>query len=185
MILSDGEIQKRVDSQNLIESHDPQKIKYCGCELTLGTAVAAKSGFVLPEMHKLRSWFSNLPTTQNCFVIEPSETMVLVTKERLNMPKDLCATYGQLNRLANLGLMILNTSIVEPGYSGPLSCVLVNFSSQKHALAPGDPIAKLTFHQVCGVPNKRSPTITLVISTKHRFRRTLHTFPNPYWTSRA
>src|ERR1019366_144724 len=154
MILSDGEIQKRVVSQKLIESHDSKQIKYCGCELTLGKAVAAKSGEVLSDMHKPRNWFSNLRTTQHCFVIEPSETKILVTKEKLNMPEDLCATYGQLNRLANKGLMILNTSIVEPGYSGPLSCVLVNFSSQKHALSPGDPIAKLTFHQVCGVPKK-------------------------------
>lgn len=154
MILSDGEIKKRVTSEKLIEFHDPKQIKYCGCELTLGKAVAAKTGEVLSITDNRRNWFSNVLTTTKCFVIEPSETKILVTKEKLNMPQDLCATYGQLNRLANKGLMILNTSIVEPGYSGPLSCVLVNFSSQKHALSPGDPIAKLTFHQVCGTPEQ-------------------------------
>lgn len=154
MILSDGEIKKRVMSDKLIEFHDPKQIKYCGCELTLGNAVAPKTGEVLSITDKPRHWFSNVMTAKKCFVIEPSETKILVTKERLNMPKDLCATYGQLNRLANKGLMILNTSIVEPQYSGPLSCVLVNFSSQKHALSPGDPIAKLTFHQVEGTPEQ-------------------------------
>ena len=154
MILSDGEIKKRVTSDKLIEFHDPKQIKYCGCELTLGNAVAPKTGEVLSITDKPRHWFSNVMTAKKCFVIEPSETKILVTKERLNMPKDLCATYGQLNRLANKGLMILNTSIVEPQYSGPLSCVLVNFSSQKHALSPGDPIAKLTFHRVEGTPEQ-------------------------------
>ena len=154
MILSDGEIKRRVTSEKIIEFHDPKQIKYCGCELTLGNAVTPSTGVILSLTGKPRGWFSNVVKTSKCFVIEPSETVVLVTKEKLNMPQDLCATYGQLNRLANRGLMILNTSIVEPGYSGPLSCVLVNFSSQKHALSPGHSIAKLTFHQVYGIPEE-------------------------------
>jgi len=154
MILSDGQIKKRVASERLLEFHDPERIKYCGCELTLGKVVAPSTGEVLSLMAKPRNWLSNVLTTSKCFVIRPSETMILVTREKLNMPKDLCATYGQLNRLANMGLMILNTSIVEPGYSGPLSCVLVNFSSQKHALSPGDSIAKLNFHTVEGIPDE-------------------------------
>jgi deoxycytidine triphosphate deaminase len=154
MILSDSEIKKRVVSQKLIEFHDPERIKYCGCELTLGKVVAPSTGEVISLKGKSRNWLSNVLTTSKCFVIRPSETMILITNEKLNMPKDLCATYGQLNRLANMGLMILNTSIVEPGYSGPLSCILVNFSSQKHALSPGDSIAKLNFHTVEGDPDK-------------------------------
>jgi deoxycytidine triphosphate deaminase len=157
MILSDGEIKRRVVTEKLLEFHDPERIKYCGCELTLGKVVAPSTGEVLSMMSKSRNWLCDILTTQRCFVIKPSETIILVTREKLNMPKDLCATYGQLNRLANMGLMILNTSIVEPGYSGPLSCVLVNFSSQKHALSPGDSIAKLNFHTVEGTPDKMYP----------------------------
>jgi deoxycytidine triphosphate deaminase len=155
MILSDGEIKKRVASQKLIEGHDPEKIKYCGCELTLGRMVSPKTGKVHSVIPERRSWLSGVLTSSKFFWLEPSETMILVTKEKLNMPSDLCATYGQLNRLANLGLIILNTSIVEPGYAGPLSCVLVNFSSQKHGLSPGDPIAKLNFHTIEGTPIKQ------------------------------
>jgi len=162
MILSDGEIKKRVASEKLLEFHDPDRIRYCGCELTLGTVVAPSTGAILSPMGEsrnwlrnvLRNWLRDVRTASKCCVIAPSETMILVTREKLNMPKDLCATYGQLNRLANVGLMILNTSIVEPGYSGPLSCVLVNFSSQKRALSPGDSIAKLNFHTVEGTPDK-------------------------------
>ncbi len=91
-------------------------------------------------------------SAKRCLVLNPSETVLVVTKEAVNLPEDLCATYGQLNRLANQGLMILNTSIVEPGYDGQLSCVLVNFSSQQQTLSPNDPIAKLNFHEVQGKP---------------------------------
>jgi len=154
MILSDSEIKKRIEADKLLEFHDPQKVKYCGCELTLGTVIAPKSGEVLSFEGLPWKWLPKIVKKPTCFVIKPSETMILVTKEILKMPKDLCATYGQLNRLANVGLMILNTSIVEPGYSGPLSCVLVNFSAQPHAVAPGDSIAKLNFHTVQGDPEQ-------------------------------
>src|SRR5690348_14612565 len=111
MILSDSEIKKRVAANKLLEFHDPDKIKYCGCELTLGKVVRPGSGDVLTADNKPSRWLSKVFESKKCFVIEPSETMILVTTEKLNMPKDLCATYGQLNRLANMGLMILNTSI--------------------------------------------------------------------------
>jgi deoxycytidine triphosphate deaminase len=154
MILSDAEIKKRVEADKLLEFHDPNKIKYCGCELSLGKVVTPRTGDVLSLERTGRKRLGKISKQPKCFVIEPSETIILLTKERLNMPANLCATYGQLNRLANMGLMILNTSIVEPGYSGPLSCVLVNFSSQRHSLAPGDSIAKVNFHSVQGAPEK-------------------------------
>ena len=101
----------------------------------------------------VRNWVAGSSKAKKCFVLEPADTMIIITKEILNMPEDLCATYGQLNRLANRGLMILNTSVVEPGYSGPLSCVLVNFSSQRLALIHGESIAKLNFHTLQGKPD--------------------------------
>src|ERR1017187_3518099 len=149
MVLSDSEIKKRVKDEKLLEHHVPSGIKYCGYELTLGKGVEPDTGNVLSLADKSRSWRS-LKGSAKCFVINPSETMIAITKETLNMPKDLCASYGQLNRWANRGLMVLNTSIVEPGYKGPLSCVLVNFSSQRITLSPGDPIAKLNFQTVQG-----------------------------------
>lgn len=47
MILSDNEIKKRVVSEQLLEFHDPERIRYCGCELTLGKVVAPSTGEVL------------------------------------------------------------------------------------------------------------------------------------------
>ena len=68
------------------------------------------------------------------------------------MPRNLCATYAPLYRLSCLGVMLLNASIVEPGYYGPLSCFLVNFSSQAVPIALGGPIAKITFHELNAAP---------------------------------
>jgi deoxycytidine triphosphate deaminase len=153
MVLSDGEIKKRVRDEKLLEFYRPEGIKYCGYELTLGRGVEPDTGNVL-SLDDKGSWWRPLKGNTKCFVINPAETMIAITKETLNMPPDLCASYGQLNRWANRGLMVLNTSVVEPGYSGPLSCVLVNFSSQRITLSPGDPIAKLNFQTVQGKPDQ-------------------------------
>src|SRR4051794_37267725 len=152
MVLSDHEIKSRIAKEKLLELHDPERIKYCGYELTLGSVIEPHTGEMVsltggPHgwVRTMRNWVKGSSNATKCFVLEPSDTMIIVTREILNMPGDLCAMYGQLNRLANRGLMILNTSVVEPGYSGPLSCVLVNFSSQRLALVPGESIAKLNF----------------------------------------
>jgi len=152
MILSDHEIKGRITSEKLIENHDPNKVKYCGYELTLGKGVEPDTGNMLCLEPKTR-WWNGTKESPRCFVIDPSDSMIVITREKLNIPADLCATYGQLNRWANKGLMLLNTSIVEPGYRGRLSCVLVNFSSQRITLIPGEAIAKVNFHSIQGTPD--------------------------------
>jgi deoxycytidine triphosphate deaminase len=144
-ILSDGDILARCptsSSSALLVGFHPDLVKHCGCEVRLRLAVSPNTGAI-----KCSS-----KTDEKIVIIEPSEMVLLVTEEIVNMPNDLCANYSQLNRHANNGLMLLNTSIVEPGYSGPLSCVLVNFSSQRRTLSVGESVAKLTFTTLSNIP---------------------------------
>jgi deoxycytidine triphosphate deaminase len=157
MVLSDTEIRKRISAQSeekdkLLRGYDDNNIRYCGYELRLGKVVSPKTGKVGSFATKPGWLQKKFFSATKCLVLNPSEMVLVITKEIVHLPTDLCATYGQLNRLANKGLMILNTSIVEPGYDGPLSCVLVNFSSQQLALSPDEPIAKVNFHLVQGAP---------------------------------
>jgi dUTPase len=87
----------------------------------------------------------------------PNETLVVMTTETVKIPGDLCASYSPLHRLATAGVMLLNPAIVEPLYDGPLSCFLVNFSSQKVQIVPGAPISKIIFHKVSNAPGKPRP----------------------------
>jgi len=91
--------------------------------------------------------------------IGPSETLVIMTEETVRMPSDLCATYTPLNRNASKGLMLLNAAIVEPGYEGPLSCFLLNFSSQPVSLGPKEAIAKIIFHTLKESPVRLEPAV--------------------------
>jgi hypothetical protein len=84
-----------------------------------------------------------------------------MTREFVKMPSTLCASYTPLNRLASSGVMLLNSAIVEPGYEGPLSCFVLNFSSKEIHLSPNDPIAKIVFHEISDTPAQmKSQAIT-------------------------
>ncbi len=82
------------------------------------------------------------------WTIKPGQALVLKTVEHVNVPNNLMGMYTQLNRLAERGLSLMNSSLVEPQYCGPLSCQLVNFSRHDITLKPGDIISKITFHQL-------------------------------------
>jgi deoxycytidine triphosphate deaminase len=119
MVLSDTKIKERITNETvakkkLLQEYEEKNIKYCRYELRLGKVVTTQTGEISPNPGKPAS-------AGQALVLKPSEMALLLTKELVHLPSDLCATYGQLNRLSKKGLMILNTSIVEPGYYGPLS----------------------------------------------------------------
>jgi deoxycytidine triphosphate deaminase len=169
MILSDEALEALIASDQVLRDYDPNLIRHCGCELRLGSVffptTGEQQGGSAPwaASNRVKGWLATLSgaaaTAPSTWGIGPSETMVIVTKETVTIPTTHCATYGQLNRLANSGLMLLNNSIVEPGYSGPLSCVLVNFSSQRVVLRQDQPVAKINFYQLVGSPKHRQQSI--------------------------
>ncbi len=127
---------------NLISQLNPENLHNCTYTLSVGSIFKPGTGEqednpTLPMGPKKRFW-----------ILGPTECLVVRTKEKLDVPLELCAYYGPLNRLAQKGVMLLNASVVEPGYSGHLSCFLVNFSSQDVEIFPDQEIAKVTFHKL-------------------------------------
>jgi deoxycytidine triphosphate deaminase len=146
MVLSDTNIRARIASDQLLSNHDPANVRNCAYTLRAGKTFLPESG----EEDLLSD--AATPRRQHVWRIGPSEVLVVRTRERVKMPRDLCATYAPLYRLSRQGVMLLNASLVEPGYDGPLSCFLVNFSSQEIAIAPDDAIAKITFLTLTQAP---------------------------------
>lgn len=140
MVLVDKEIQDRAGTEDLITPYRSESTKYCRYNLRAGWAFAPDSGDELtPDV------FANGRRTVN-WSIKPSETLMVMTRERVKMPSDLMATYSQLNHLAQQGLLLINASVVEPGYDGHLSCFFVNFSKNTIDITPDQEIAKLCFY---------------------------------------
>jgi deoxycytidine triphosphate deaminase len=145
MILTDTDIEQLAASGGL-QNHVPANIRNCGCLLTAIAAFDPGSG----NERLLGDAADN--TKPHFWELGPNETLVVMTRERVNIPPDLCASYTPLNRLAAQGIMLLNSAIVEPGYDGPLSCFLLNFSSKPVQIAEGEEISKIAFHTLTAAP---------------------------------
>ena len=60
--------------------------------------------------------------------------------------------------LCREGILAINVGVVDPGWEGPLSSLLLNFGSDSYALRPGDTFIRLTFHRIEN-PTKATPMV--------------------------
>jgi len=51
---------------------------------------------------------------------------------------------------SQLGMLILNTGIIDPGYSGLVSTIAINFSRDKILIKKGCPFLRIVFHELHG-----------------------------------
>jgi hypothetical protein len=72
------------------------------------------------------------------------------THERVKIPTDLVGFWWQTNSLSRKGLMLVNMSMVEPGYEGDLACLFVNFAKSTIVISPTTAIAKMVFMTLQG-----------------------------------
>jgi len=79
------------------------------------------------------------------FVVQPGAVVWIRVRERVAMPTNMCGLWLQTNTLSRKGLLLINASLVEPGYEGHLSCHFVNFSKEPVEIFPNTALVKLLF----------------------------------------
>lgn len=156
-MLSDADISTLISTQNLIENFKAENLQNCSYTLTVGSIFKPDTG----EEEDVP--LSKRGTECKFWVLGPTECLIIKTKEKLNICNEIGAYYAPLNRMAQQGVMLLNASMIEPGYQGFLSCFLVNFSSRNIKIYPDQEIAKITFHRLDNPIAKFNP---LVITEK-------------------
>lgn len=85
---------------------------------------------------------------QHAYVVEPRSLVWVRMLETVKLPADVCAFWWQTNTLSRKGLMLVNMSLVEPNYEGPLACLFVNFGDRPIRISPAQTVARLVFHQL-------------------------------------
>lgn len=70
-------------------------------------------------------------------VVEPGETVFVMTEEVLNLPKDMRLRLSPKRKIGHEGIIVLGGLDVDPGYSGSLFIGMYNFSSEPFTLHPG------------------------------------------------
>jgi dCTP deaminase/dUTP pyrophosphatase len=144
MYLGHDEIKMRIKSQGLLENYLPESIQGSGIDLRIERLVKLKnSGFIgknerrLPEIQEVN------------FTLKPHQYYLLVTMERVNMPKDLVAFMFNRSSLFRCGAS-LRTAVIDPGYQGELTVGIKNEGDHEIILEKGARVLQLVFAAIRG-----------------------------------
>lgn len=141
-VLSDTEILKHMAAGGLVINGDTSRATECSYSFVSGSAFipGQTTGPIL------------FPGSQNNaeVTVKPGQMIWIRTHERVKIPNDLVGFWWQTNSLSRKGLMLVNMSMVEPGYEGDLACLFVNFAKSTVVISASTPIAKMVFMTLLG-----------------------------------
>lgn len=80
--------------------------------------------------------------------LKPQQSLVIISDEIISVPNDHVAYVFLKNRLSQRGLLALNTGIIDSGYVGPISTVIINFSNEDAVIPLGKTKEKKEFFRV-------------------------------------
>lgn len=153
MILGISSLQREIND-GLINHYDPRCVKNSSYKVRINKLIKPETGEVI-DLQSVDS-----------FCLEPSEIILFESIEEIRLPYNITASYSALYSVASEGILLINSSMIEPGYSGLLSGVLLNFSSKKFVITKGREIAKLNFYQT-DEPNDANCIPETIISDEY------------------
>jgi deoxycytidine triphosphate deaminase len=172
MLLSNTEIQKAIDGHTLfITPYEEKKLKGASYDLSLG-----REALVSNRDEKVMLG----PDRTHSLTLEAGDFALVLTKESLKFPMDMCGTIGMRSSLARMGLILLHGMQIDPGFEGYLRFGLYNASPRKISLDYDDDICMIEFHKLAQVATKPPPRNEDLIQGKipevdRQFLRTLET----------
>jgi deoxycytidine triphosphate deaminase len=123
----------QITSMGLILSGDSGSLKDAGYDLRVGALIGkvadGKSQRSADELY-----------------VEPQGIALAVSKEVVKLPPNICAHASVKTSLCRQGVLAINIGIIDPGWEGPISSVMLNFGKESYRLKNGEPFLRLTFH---------------------------------------
>ncbi|WP_242390030.1 hypothetical protein [Kosakonia cowanii] len=91
-------------------------------------------------------------------LLKPQDSVFVISEEILHVPEGFIAYVFLKNRLSQKGFLALNTGIIDSGYNGPISTLLINFSAVEEYLPITDSeqdkaFFRVVFHEIEKNPN--------------------------------
>lgn len=172
MLMSDSEIQSAMESHRLfVTPFEPKKLKGASYDLSLG-----REALVSNRDEKVLLG----PDRTHSLNLQAGDFALVLTKESVKFPMDICANIGMRSSLARMGLILLHGMQVDPGFEGYLRFGLYNASPRKITLDYDDDICMIEFHKLAQNATKPAPRNEDLIQGKipevdRQFLRTLET----------
>jgi deoxycytidine triphosphate deaminase len=92
---------------------------------------------------------------EGLFKIKPGHMVQVVSAEALKLSDSITGHVTYKTTMTRQGIWALTVGIVDPGWHGPISTTLLNFSRVDHAIAEGDPFLRVSLFQHDPVPAER------------------------------
>lgn len=89
--------------------------------------------------------FEGVEVRGDCFVLPPRGICWVISKEAFNMPSDVTGLVTLKTSWTHDGLLALNHGIIDPGWSGPISTAIVNFSTAGFEIQKGESFFRVVF----------------------------------------
>lgn len=136
-----------------VEPFEPENVGPGSIDLTLGNQFRVFDGdngtFDVDEEADYRKISSSYQ--QDTLVIQPQETVLGITKERITLPPHLCGWLEGRSRFARLGLMVhISASFMQPGISNHQVLEISNMGHLPMRLHAGTRVCQFVFQETRG-----------------------------------
>jgi len=159
MILGVDKLLELVKTQKLVENLCEREMtnpEGAGFDLCLGKVhkISGKGFMGLTERDSANAQqlLEFDPNKVQSILLQPGDTYLVTTREKVNMPENLTANMWLRGTLYRSGL-ILSGGNVAPGYTGELSFLLYNAGKAEMQIELGARIVHIMFFEVSGMTN--------------------------------
>lgn len=105
-------------------------------DLRIGAIIQADAGRTVTRFDKNPDARVSVP---------PQGIVWLVSRECLQLPDNVTCQVDLVNGVSRLGLLAVNTGVIDPNFNGPISTALINFSNVTRDLQINDRFFRVTF----------------------------------------
>jgi deoxycytidine triphosphate deaminase len=130
MVLNGDQIRSR---GLIIDGMKDKSIRDCGYDLTISTLLGKNDQ-------------GKIEDNAEEFDLDPQGIALAVSNETLKLPWDVCAHAIVKTTLCREGVLAINIGVIDPGWEGPVSSILLNFGRSTYRLKKDEAFLRLTFH---------------------------------------
>jgi len=138
-----------------IDPFDPKRVGPASIDLTLDNQFRVFKN--LHETLDLHSEtfdpdvFSEVKTVEKSILLQPGQTILGVTVEKVTLPPTLCGWIQGRSRFARIGLMVhISSSFIQPGVENKQVLELFNAGPMPINIFPGVSVCQILFEETVG-----------------------------------
>ncbi|MDD9943530.1 MAG: hypothetical protein OXU20_20990 [Myxococcales bacterium] len=136
-VLSDETLREEIRAGRIVLRGDEAAATHCAYEFKAARVVFGGTDDGAARVVDLTDGSAQTAT------LKPKEVAWIRTQKEVSIPPDRVGLWIQTNSLSRQGLLLMNSTLVEPGYRGYLAAHLANLGAVPVTLGPSDTVAKL------------------------------------------